>query len=911
MGTDPRSPAGDPAIEFARASLRAKLFEQPQDPIAVGRFVLLHRLGQGGMGVVFAAHDPELDRKVAIKLLHSDDPDHVQRLLREAKAMARLAHPNVVTVFEAGTSREQVFLAMEFVQGQDLRKWSAQRERSWREVAVLLAQAARGLAAAHAAGLVHRDFKPENVLVTEDGVAKVADFGLARPFGELRSADESQEISGRDFPLGLETITRAGAIVGTPSYLAPELFDGRRADAKSDQFSFCVTLHEALFGERPFAGDTLHSLAENVQRGRMRPVPGNVRVPGRLKRLLARGLSVDPGARHPTMASLADELEALVARGRRATVAVAATGLVGLSLAFAWQSQSMRCTGAEDGWASVWNDASRASLREGMEATGHPDAAPTAERVAALLDEYGEQWMRSHTGACEANARGEQSDELLDRRMHCLEGRRARVGVLVDALAQADRLAVGHAVETTHKVPPVEDCTDAETLARELPLPDDPDLRAEVLELYARSNRADVLDRLGQHQIAADTYAELKARADEIGYRPLQAMLRLDLTGKRPATPETRDTVYEALYLAGAVGYGEAERLGWTRLISIHAYLHEYDAAARAARHAEAVVERLGNSPASLASIADHKGMMHLEKGEFLQAMHELQRAVMLAESDEVPSDDLGGHLANLGTVLSLMEQDALAMPIYERAYELHVDLLGHTHAVVGHDLLNLGRMAAHLRHYDESNEFYEQALDVFAKVSGKDDAIAVITLNNLGQNYGDQGHYPEAIATVQEAITAMEAIVGPKHRQLVRMRRGLAEIYLDAGDLPRAIAEGERALEVALASYEDDHPESSATRRRLGRILIAAGRVDEAVALLDRALADEEKRDVPALQRARTMFWLAAALQHDPAQRERARRLVEDAIVPLLGGDARDLRRVAEMRRWLAGAGTLGREDE
>ncbi|HET6582942.1 MAG TPA: serine/threonine-protein kinase, partial [Nannocystaceae bacterium] len=417
MDTDGHASGPDVTTAHVRETVRAKLFEQPAERVTVGRFVLLERIGEGGMGVVFAAHDPDLDRKVAIKLLHSDDPDRAQRLLREAKAMARLSHPQVVTVYEAGTARGQVYLAMELVRGLDLHRWSAQAKRGWREVLGLLVQAAQGLAAAHDAGLVHRDFKPENVLVTEDGAAKVADFGLAREFGDTRVVDDPSASSGTDPGAGLRTITRGGGIVGTPAYVAPEVIDGHRADARSDQFSFCVTAYEALCGERPFGGDSLPALLDNVVAGRMRPLPQGRRLPGKLRKLLARGLAVDPDARHPSMAALVDAFHRLLGRRRRVVTAIVAVGLVGAAIAIAVPQRLVSCTGAELAWASVWNDDAEAKLRAGLEATGHPAAADTATRVAATIDAYGDTWIAGHRDACEASERGEQSAAMLDQRM--------------------------------------------------------------------------------------------------------------------------------------------------------------------------------------------------------------------------------------------------------------------------------------------------------------------------------------------------------------------------------------------------------------------------------------------------------------------------------------------------------------
>ncbi|MBX7101023.1 MAG: serine/threonine protein kinase, partial [Myxococcaceae bacterium] len=273
----------------------------------LGRYVLLDPLGEGGMGRVFAAHDPQLSRRVAIKILRedlgsaSDGVTHREFLQREARAMAQLAHPNVVAVHDVGVAGTQVFLAMELVDGVTLERWVAEQPRSTAEVLEVFLQAGKGLLAAHRAGIVHRDFKPRNVLVGRDGRVRVTDFGLARPVTE--STRSALDTSGR----GHVTVA-----AGTPAYMAPEQFDGAPASASSDQFSFCLSLYECLHGQLPF------------RKGRrVRPEllrPGRP-VPLALEAALARGLSPEPADRFPELSALLDALDA----ARTAPVTRAAT----------------------------------------------------------------------------------------------------------------------------------------------------------------------------------------------------------------------------------------------------------------------------------------------------------------------------------------------------------------------------------------------------------------------------------------------------------------------------------------------------------------------------------------------------------------------------------------------------------
>jgi eukaryotic-like serine/threonine-protein kinase len=386
-----------------------------QLPERIGRFEVRRPLGSGGMGIVYAAHDPVLDREVAVKLLRPERfrADQLaaasERLHHEAQVTAKLAHPNVVTIFDVGKHEGSVYIAMELVDGPSLYQWLASTARPWREVLTMFFHAGRGLAAAHGVGLVHRDFKPSNVLVGVDRRPRVVDFGLAH-FGAVpaehvhvpagkpalgtlpgvevdgdsvrttlgegpgwgddpgSSVVEHREILGTnpgdslirtrvepghtypgDSVAGREVMgthpgdslvrdrpdltssgswsdgevsvvdgtvqqsrsitgglghTSTGLFVGTPAYMAPELFTGAGSDLRTDQFAFCVSLYEGIYGERPFAGETAREIADNVTAGRVRPPPPRSRVPGWLRTIVVRGLAVKPDDRHETLSSL-------------------------------------------------------------------------------------------------------------------------------------------------------------------------------------------------------------------------------------------------------------------------------------------------------------------------------------------------------------------------------------------------------------------------------------------------------------------------------------------------------------------------------------------------------------------------------------------------------------------------------
>ena len=418
---------GTPDGERARAMMEAALFGDRDAP-AIGRYRLLHRLGEGGAGVVYAAHDDTLGRKVAVKVLRDvrlENAEARARVLLEARALARLSHPNVVQVYEIGEHAQQVFVAMELVDGPTVREWMAARRRSWREVVGIMCQAAAGLAAAHRAGIIHRDFKPANAIVGNDGRVRVVDFGIARVDAEsVRPA-----LAAVDAPVTRWTMT--GSILGTPAYMAPEQLSGAPVDASTDQFAFCVAVFEALYGERPFAGATLGALFVSLVAEPAAPV--NRDVPAWLDRIIRRGLARDPADRWPSMEVLAAAMSRDPARRRN----IQALSAVGIALTLttaglAWRSaglseraddEAQRATQLSDlaDEQALHAEQARAqAAREHLEVTRSHDeklltearAALTrdpVETIRALAQLAGDDpatWQRARFLAAAAQARG-------------------------------------------------------------------------------------------------------------------------------------------------------------------------------------------------------------------------------------------------------------------------------------------------------------------------------------------------------------------------------------------------------------------------------------------------------------------------------------------------------------------------
>src|SRR5262245_1602322 len=416
------------ASESERSIVDLGSADIPRPGANVGRYHLLQLVGRGGMGEVYAAHDPELDRRIAIKIMRADTlPNDVeaQRMMREAQSIAKLSHPNLVTVYDVGSSGGRVFVAMELIEGDTVAAWLDRKRRSRDEILRVFILAGRGLAAAHRAGIIHRDFKPQNVMVTPDGRVRVMDFGLAALRQTLHGSKARR-------------ITRIGSILGTPLYMSPEQLCGQSVDPRGDQFSFCVALYEALYGERPFAGNNFAELRAAVLDGIPRPAPLSSRVPARVRAILLRGLSVVPGKRFADMDALLRALEHATARrgGSARTVVVgAAAGALTFGLAFGvvWHVRGGRrsssiCAGTPEKIAGAWPTAlaapRRADIRAAFLGAGVPDARERFERASQSLDTYANAWTGMYRQDCQASDLGAgDGREAIALRMGCLDQR--------------------------------------------------------------------------------------------------------------------------------------------------------------------------------------------------------------------------------------------------------------------------------------------------------------------------------------------------------------------------------------------------------------------------------------------------------------------------------------------------------
>jgi tetratricopeptide (TPR) repeat protein/predicted Ser/Thr protein kinase len=775
---------------------------------AIGRYVVLSKLGAGAMGVVLAAYDPELDRKVALKLLRAAGDDKARaRLQREAQALAKLDHHNVVAVHDVGVHDEQLFVAMEFVEGQTLGAWmrSSKRPHPWPEVVRVFAEAGRGLAAAHGAGLVHRDFKPDNVMISSDGRVRVMDFGLARAIGEDPGAEAPAPEQHNPVRLGL---TQTGALLGTPAYMAPEQFVGVPADAHSDQFGFCVALYEALYGQRPFRGSTLGELIYAIESERIES-PWDTSVPSWLRKVVLRGVAKTPAQRWPSMQALLEALTDDPAVRRRKWWAVAA--VVGLLGGAAWalfaavQREAQTCTGMDDKLVGSWDVARRAEVEAALLGTSLGHARDTWERVAWRLDDYADAWVAARVDACEASHRGEQSGELLDRRMACLDDRLRQLQATVDELAHADATVLGRAVQMVSGLPQVERCADAEALMAEVPPPEDPSVRERVAALDEQLVVAQVKHEAGKYDTALEIVDAVTVEAEALGYEPLQVrawLLQGSLqisTGEYAAAEATFVRAYDGA-LAKRMINEAAQASSW--LLYVVGYHLGRPADARRWAVDADPLSRATDSNETRSSYFESLSAVAEMEGNFDEAREHEERALALLEAAHGPDHlALASLLNNLGIVADLQGDLAQARHYYERGLAIREREQGPHHPLVGTCLANLAGIAFVEGKLPEARRDFERAVAIQEAALGREHPDLADALNGLGIVARTEGKYDEARRLYLRALPILERAHGLEHPDVGNLVANLGNLAMSQDKIAEAIPYFERTLAIRIAS--------------------------------------------------------------------------------------------------------------
>ena len=783
----------------------------------VGRLTIRHRLGAGGMGIVYAARDPQLERQVALKFLRpksrtaSEQQKARARMLREARAMAQISHANVITVYDVGTFDDDVYVAMEMVEGQSLAQWLSAKQRSWSEVLDAYLAAGRGLAAAHAAGLIHRDFKPDNVLVSNDGAVKVTDFGLVTP-GE----DDPQEPSASPVSPDDLALTATNALMGTPLYMATEQFDAGPTSAATDQFNFCVALYESLTGVNPFVGEDPSARYHSIVSGEHQRVPQGRDVPDWLLPILRRGLAVDPAARHESMQALLHALQRdPVARRRRrlavatAVLVAAGGGAVGYwALAGNAPPAAAMCKGAEARLTGVWDDSIKQSAAAAFHRSGAPFADTTWKNVGNRLDAYAAGWTAMNTEACErTRVYKDQSTAVLDLRMACLDERRTELQTLTGLFARADKTTVQRALRAAYALAPVSRCADVRALKFGFDEARGAD-RKSVTEVRTLVVRAEAMAGAGKYKAALRTSRDALTRANATKFRALEAEashelgLALTHVGK---LKEARAVLKKALWNAEASHHDPMAVLIWIARLHLAAQAGGTSPIADSfVDRASAALARYKNNPSFVARMSSAIGALRLEQGRFLNAYSHFSRALEVwRKLARAPNDPAIPHaLNNVALAEVELGKYADAERHYRKALAQYEQRLGKDHPDTGKVLGNLGLLLVTTGRARQALPLYRHQLAIAEAQFGKDSLPAAAAHDNLGNALTRLGKLPEGLRELQTALRLEEKLAGKDHPDVASVLHAIAIVLRKAGKLDLALGANLRAVAIMKKAY-------------------------------------------------------------------------------------------------------------
>ena len=834
---------------------------------------MLGPLGEGGMGQVFAAFDPALDRKVALKTLHGDGRD--ARLVREAQAMARLQHPNVCTVFEIGSVGERMFVAMELVDGETLRDWMKKPHRL-REVLAMFIAAGRGLEAVHGAGLVHRDFKPDNVLVAADLRPRVSDFGL---------------VSDGTATLGYS---------GTPAYMAPEQRRGQPADARSDQFSFCVALWEALEGKRPFASDAPPDARHAPS--------GTKAIPAWLGTVLTRGLAVQPADRWPDMGQLLDALGHDPAKVRRRWLIGA--GVLSLAVAGAsagklsYDRQARACTHAGERLAGIWDAPTQQRLETAFNATHTPLALQTWQRVHASLDSYARQWSATHEDACRAtHIDGRQSEQLLDLRMSCLERRRTTLQAMTELWSvPLDRSQVEAAPQAAASLEPIADCSDIPSLTEPVPLPRDQVARARITAVEVQLDRVRALLDTGRLKQAQAAIGPLVTEADAVGFARLRGETRflLGTTLDWLADPAAVQVLEEGAPLS-AEGHDDATaaRALLQLVQSLSNLAAKPDRALAVVPAAAAMVARANNPPALEAMLWITHGQALLDAGKRPEAHALMTRVLPGVRAKFGPDANETLLIENVlaGSDTAIGDYDG-ARALFAHAVEAATKMAGPDTAGVAGLIKNLGQAEERAGMRNAARAHYEKALADYQAAVGTDNQYVAELYDCLGNLDRAAGKYDEAAAGYLRSIRILETSLGNEHAYTAMAYGHLGAARRGQGRLDEALELGKKSLAIARKTLGEKHVEVASieedyalTLRARGQLDLARRAAEETVEILVAGGAAPDLRGQARFELAE-MEWAAA-------ERERARKTAELALADLQLAGASGTEKLQKLKAW------------
>ncbi len=824
----------------------------------LGRYVLLRPLGSGGGGDVYVAFDPELDRKVALKRLHGRARD-APALLREARTIAKLNHPHVVTVYDVGLQRGEAYLAMELIEGSDLGAWLAQPQRPSRptEVLSMLRAAGQGLHAAHTAGIVHGDVKPANILVGDDGRVSVTDFGVAR----LLNADSASP----------------STVAGTPRYMAPEQHDGVAADVRSDVFGFAATAWESLLGAHPFAQPGDDALPSGTS-GELYPAPGtgptddtplmalilrkadgppalpqDLRgVPRRVAEAIRRALHPDPSKRPQSMPEL---LEAFVPpKKQRWGPWVAGVAVVGAAVAVGLRPEpaDTRCSGSASELSAVWGQPQRELISRRAASFGEPWAVTSATTVLERLDVYAQDWVDMHRANCEATVvRAVQATADMELRTRCLIEARAELEATADLLSSGDLSLARRAPEMVAGLPSIARCGDPLSIEQSRRQPSDPQLAESVAELRAELAPLRALERAGRYATAYASMAPLMERADALGFDPfvVEAAPLWGALQERTNRPEAAE---QTLRRGVALGLEHGPPAPTARCARKLASV----LATRDARFPEAEVwmqvalsqaRRAGRGTALEADVLQGRGRLNFERTRWDASREDLEAALTIARRELHPDAPLiASILTNLGDTLHRLGDLEGGLAQTQKGLDLFEDAYGADHPTTAAALMNRGTIEESMGKYADALSSFEHARDVIERALGSAHLELALAYSNIGIAHEGLGNFEDAEQAYGRALSVVEAASGPRHVEAGRVLTSMGTLALRRMDYPAAQRTYERALSILEENLGADHDHVEIAALNLGLSLASQGKRAQALPFLERVLQSRSKRLAP-----------------------------------------------------------------
>ncbi len=841
----------------------------------LGRYRLLERVGSGGCGVVYQAHDPDLDRDVAVKLVQtgaSRNPGHArERLVREAQALAKLGHPNVVQIFDVGTDqragRSDLYIVMELLRGPTLEVWAREDGRTVAEIVDAYLQAAEGLAAAHAVGVIHRDFKPANAMFGADGRVKVLDFGLARDEGALTDPNEDDDAA---MPVSL---TLTGVVMGTPRYMAPEQHRAAPVTERSDQYALCVALWEAITGAPPFSGATVADLAV-AKTGGMPPRPD--RMPPWLYAVLTRGLDPDPTARHDDLRALARALSQRGGRrrGRWVAAIVGAVLLGGGGFAYGSQRAPAACTRTTTHWQPQF-----ANVVDAITPPRSDDAWGVQVRIAERLDRFDEQWTQTRDRVC---AGDDRISARVREQAACLTRAADRFEATLGDLAGAETPPSVDQRRRILDMPVPSRCEgeDADAMFRR-----DLAREAELARLDALSNEpAEGSDTSGRDA----TLAQAIARAEALGSAWVASRLARAKAGRRTSDGHTAEAVED---LERATWFAEAE--GDTLLAAelfpeVLAYMldagtdpAEVD---RGFAHARKLAEAAGDpiAPRVKGLVVEAMHEMRRSNGEACAALS--QQALDLAGDPPIPGTERLVALGSITSVALTYEREGPQAAIARLERVLRIGKASDDDwfpavAAMTHDMLS----SLSLEVGDPDRALRERLAQISELTHTTEDGNPpmMFAIAAYGRLLSMRGADTEGVALMRYGYEWIHDGHAALHAKLAHIAADLAQAQSERGRPEDARAWALRAVDHAERQYGADHVGTAWARAELARAELDLGHVEEARDAVARyvAVVDDDSDDQ---QYAKHLQGRLALAEGRPAQ-------ARDLFVASLGSFAED----------------------